>query len=251
MAITVQCPCGRRTTVGDPLAGKSIRCPQCGQSVAVGAAAAPVGKTPSRASAPPRGAAAQPRGPTPLQMRRQAAVPVVHIESGLLIKGGIAAALVGLILLAYFGPVRVWNQWEQIGPKAQNDISDVVSFALQAYMSQNGMFDPGKTRNQPGVVSNIGFFRPFLSMTMPDAVKFFGRTNQGPFQGTYNPRNGEINANISYGAVSHLAFGSDTGVKETVAGSFQITGREQNGAPEAEMNGTKLTIYFPPKDAGP
>jgi hypothetical protein len=250
MAITVQCPCGRRTTVGDALAGKSIRCPQCGQSVAVGAAPT-AGKTQPRASAPPRGATAQPRGKTPLQIRRENAVPALHIETGLLIKVGVATALVVLILLAYFGPVRVWNQWEQIGPKAQNDISDVVSFALQAYLSQNGMYDPAKTHSQPGVQGNIGFFRPFLSMAMPDAVKFFGRTNQGPFQGTFNPRNGEINATISYGAVSHLAFGSDTGLKETVAGSFQITGREQNGAPQAEMNGTKLTIYYPPKDTGP
>jgi len=247
MAITIQCACGRRTAVADALAGKTIRCPKCGQTVAVAAAAAaPAGARPARSAAPPRGALQPRAGAAP-----RAAAPAVHVSSGLIIKLSIVVVVVGFILWAYFGPVRVWNQWETIGPKAQSDVTDVVSFALQAYMSNNGMYDPTKATNQPGVEGPVGFFRPFLNMTMPSEVKFFGHTNQGPFKGIYNPRNGEITANISYGAVAHLAFGSDVGVKETVAGSFDITGREVNSAPQAEMNGQKMSIYFPPKESTP
>lgn len=228
MAINVQCACGRRSAVADALGGKSIRCPQCGQPVPVPAAGA--------------GAAVGLR-----QARDR--TPAVHIDKGLIIKLTVVAVVVGFILWAYFGPVRVWNQWEAIGPKAQADVSDVVSFALQAYMSNNGMYNPTKATNQPGVQGNVGFFRPFLNMTMPDSVKFFGHTNQGPFSGSYNPRTGEVTANISYGAVSHLAFGSDVSVKEQVAGSFDITGREVNSSPQAETNGQKMSIYFPPKES--
>ena len=35
MAISVQCACGKRTSVVDALAGKTIRCPACGNSVFV------------------------------------------------------------------------------------------------------------------------------------------------------------------------------------------------------------------------
>jgi len=177
-----------------------------------------------------------------------AAGPAIQISPGIIVMVVLVGMVVTGVVLAYIGPVRVWHQWEDVGPKAENDITDVVSFGVQAYLSNNGYYNPSRENHRPEVQPPVNFYRPVLVMSMPDKVKFFGRTDQGPFEGFYSPKTGEIEATVSYGAMSHLAFGADVSVKETVAGNFHMTGRENNGAPEAEVDGKKISIYYPPKD---
>jgi hypothetical protein len=236
MPITVQCSCGKRVGVADALIGKNIRCPKCGEPIAVRApvAAAP-GKTP----------------PGKKIKQAAAAMPSVSINYGLVALIGLVLLIVAGILAAYFGPVKVWHQWEDIGSQAQSDVNDVVSFGLQAYLSTNHMYNPRLESHRPEVDGVVGFFRPFLVMSMPDKVKFFGRTSQGPFEGYYHPQTHEIEATISYGATSRLSFGGNgPNMDEKTAGSFQITGRDNNGVPEAELDGQKMAIYYPPKEDG-
>jgi hypothetical protein len=237
MPITVQCSCGKRVGVADALIGKNIRCPKCGEPIAVRAPAA----------APVTGKSA----PAKKIKQAAAAMPSVSINYGQVALIVCVLLIVAVALAAYFGPVKVWHQWEDLGSDAQTQVNDVVSFGLQAYLSQNHMYNPRLETHRPEVDGVVGFFRPFLVMSMPDKVKFFGRTTQGPFEGYYHPQTHEIEATISYGATSRLSFGGNgPSMDEKTAGSFQITGRDNNGNPEAELDGQKLTIYYPPKEEG-
>ncbi|MGD0768119.1 MAG: hypothetical protein ABSB42_07990 [Tepidisphaeraceae bacterium] len=222
MPINVQCSCGKRMGLSDALAGKMIKCPACGDAIHVPAAAGPAaGKKP----------AAKPGG------------PAVYVSKGKIV------ALVSLVIvfilgiMFYRGPVRVWHQWEDVGPKAQADVTDVLTFGLQAYLSENGMYNPASPHAGPSVDS-VSFFRPTLVMSMPEKVAFFGKSNQGDFKGYYHPASGEIEADVAYGGISFA--GAVDLARAT--GKFHMTGRMANGFPQAEVNGTPIKIVWPEKD---
>jgi hypothetical protein len=219
MAIIAQCECGRKTQVADVLAGKTIKCPKCGKPVLV----------PATAGAPA----------SALKVKKSS--PAVYVSPGKILAAVTVLILVTGAILFFVGPYRVWNQWEIIGPKAGTQVSDVVAFALQAYLSNNGMYDPGRPHHIPGVDYPPQFYRPLLNMSMPEKVEFSGKSNQGDYSGTYDTTSGEIEADVSYGGMSVAGLVDLS--KST--GKIHITGREINEKPEAEMNGTKMTLFYP------
>jgi len=223
MPISVQCSCGKRMSVSDALAGRTIKCPACGDPLPVGASAAPAA---GRVAA-----------------KKPAASPAIYVSQGKIIGVICLAICVILGCMLYFGPYRVWNQWEEIGPKASGDVSDVISFGLQAYESTNGMYNPAKSSG-PSVDGNVSFFRPTLVMSMPEKVKFFGKTNEGDFNGWYNTKTGDIEADVAYGGMTFA--GAVTLAKSTA--SFHMTGRMVGQFPQEEVNGTPIKIVTPPKD---
>jgi ribosomal protein S27E len=216
MPIAVQCGCGKRMGLSETLAGKAVKCPACGERIMV----------------PAGGAATAPGG------RR----PVAKKPAGKII--GVVSLVVVIALGAtfYFGPVSVWHQWEDVGPKAQSQIEDVLEFSLKAYLSQQGMYNPAKDRQGPSVdAEDIHFFRPTLVMSMPESVTFFGKSNQGDFKGHYHPATGEIDADVAFGG---MTFGGEVTLAKSI-GQFHITGREKDGQPSAEVNGVPLKIVYP------
>jgi hypothetical protein len=229
MAIHAQCSCGKSISVADALAGKTIRCPACGKGIALGA---------------PTPAAVAKQTIAKKKLTGVGAAPVVYISIGKILTFIVLAIVVTLGILFAIGPMRVWNQWEVIGPKASDDVKDVISFALQAEMSQQGMYNPSKAEHEPVVEGDVLFYRPLLTMSMPDQVRFEGKSNEGPFIGTYNPHNGEIDADVAYGGYSFAGLVDITKAPY----HFHMTGREVNKQISAESNGQSLQIVYPPVD---
>jgi len=222
MAISVLCSCGKRLGLSDALAGRTIKCPACGEPLLV------TGSTQSAAKAP---------------TKKQSASPAIYISTGKIVALVSVAMVVGLGMMFYFGPMRVWNQWENIGGQARSDVSDVIAFGLQAYLSQNGMFDPNDIHGAPSVDENVNFFRPTLAMSMPEKVLFFGKSSQGDFKGYYHPSSGDIEADVNYGGKTFA--GAVNLARAT--GQFHMTGRMVKGFPQAEVNGTPINIVWPEK----
>ena len=224
MPITVQCSCGKRMGVSEKLAGKTIKCPACGDRLEVAAASpSPAGRMPVK--------------------KKQTASPAIYISKGKIIALVTLAVVVISSLTFYYGPVRAWNQWQDIGGKANDDVTDVISFGLQAYLSEQGQYDPTDSHNPPSVDGHVAFFWPTLVMSMPERLKFFGKTTQGNFMGYYYTHTGEIEADVAYGGrtfagMIDLAKATD---------QFHMTGRMANGFPQAEVNGTPIKILWPKK----
>jgi hypothetical protein len=207
--------------VGDALAGKTIKCSGCGNGVKVPGAALPPGAK-------------------PVAQKKPAASPAIYISTGKIIAAVLLLGVVTSIILFFAGPVKVWHQWEDIGPKASDNVKDVISFGLQAYMSTNGYYDPGKSNYQPGVTSDILFYRPLMVMSMPEKVKFEGISSEGPFSGWYNTQTDEIEADVGLGA--HTVGGL---ISTKPQSTFHLTGSDPNHQPQAECNGQPMQITYP------
>lgn len=209
--------------LSDALAGKTIKCPACGDPIVVAAAGAPAaGKKPAA---------------------KQNENPAVYVSKGKIVAMASIAVVFILGIMFYRGPVQVWHQWENIGPKAESDVSDVLTFGLQAYLSEVGMYNPASPHSGPAV-DHVSFFRPTLVMSMPEKVAFFGKSNQGDFKGYYHPGSGEIEADVNYGGIS---FAGAVDLAKSI-GTFHMTGRMANGFPQAEVNGTPIKVVWPEKN---
>lgn len=228
MPIPVRCECGKRTTVGDPLAGKTIRCPACGSELYVPTGAATTAQITQARKTAAAGSAIQMSG-----------------GSAILIS---VVAVVGIVLLLLFlGPVRVRHEWTALGSKPEDTVQNVVDFALKAYASHSGGYNPRRPHNAPGVIG-AGVDGPWFAFSMPDKVPCGGTTNQGKFLGYYHPKTGEVEIyRLEVGGYSYdgmVMLGKPSGF-------IKVAGRiGPDGQPQAEevTSGTprKLSIYFPP-----
>jgi hypothetical protein len=170
------------------------------------------------------------------------------VSLGKIITVIVLAIVVTFGILFAVGPLRVWKQWEVIGGTANDNVKDVISFALQAEMSEQGMYDPRKDTHQPSVQDDVIFIRPLLVMSMPDSVQFRGDSNEGAFEGHYNPHTGEVQATVAYGGYSLGGIVEMSDVGKSAPYSFKMTGRKMNGHVTAESNGQSLQIVYPPED---
>jgi DNA-directed RNA polymerase subunit RPC12/RpoP len=221
MPITVQCDCGKRMALSDVLAGRTVKCSSCGDEILVPA------KSKEEISA---------------AVKTKDADPGIYISTGKIVAAVSVVVFLILFAIVYFGPLRVWRQWDDIGGKANDNVTDVLTFALQAYLSQEGGFNPNESHSMPAVDSPVQFIRPTLAMSMPEKIQFMGKNNQGDYKGYYHPRTGEIEADVAYGGRSFA--GTVDLAKAT--GQFHMTGREIDGQPQAEVDGQPLKIVAPP-----
>jgi len=217
MAITTTCPCGKKLTVGDALAGRSLKCPKCGNPV-------PIGAVPIAADS----------------SSKKTVNPKVTISPGTILYLVIGAVLLIASLTLYFGPMRVRSAWETLAPKAEDEVRTVLDFGLQAYLSERGEYNPTKTHATPSVQGDITFSNPFFAMSMPEKIKFFGKSNQGDYSGYYHSRTGEVEANLEYGG---QAFAGMVNISKA-AGKFSLTGRLKDKQPQAENEGRPLKIIY-------
>ena len=86
MPINVQCSCGKRMGLSDALAGKTIKCPACGDAIHVPAVA-------------PSGAGKEARRANP-------ASPAIYISTGKIVALASIAVAAILGIMFYIGPVR-------------------------------------------------------------------------------------------------------------------------------------------------
>ena len=205
-------------SVADVMAGKTVRCSQCTGVIEVPAASA--GK-----------------GPSPMA-RRNAEVPSISISPGLVMTAIVGGIVMVIALTLYFGPWTVGKKWEAMSPKANEQVIDVIGFALQAYESEHAMYDTTQSHNLPQTQGDASFIPPMMAFTMPRKIIFLGKTNRGNYTGTYDTTNGEIEAEIETGGftVSGLL-----DVKKAT-GKFRINGRMKDGEAQAECDGEPLKI---------
>ncbi|MGA3066857.1 MAG: hypothetical protein ABSF29_08430 [Tepidisphaeraceae bacterium] len=233
MPITVQCTCGKRFGVGDFLAGKTVKCTACGEPVFVAAAGGAAGK--SRGKSP---------GKVLSKEQAQIQTPAIYLSKGKIVFLSILAGIGLLVFIFKIGPLRVNSQWQAMQPKVDGDVRSVISFGLQAYESQSGLYDPNFQHMVPVASDHCVFiFEPLFCFTMPEKIVFRGKSNQGDYMGTYDTQTGEVEADVYYGGYS--VAGLIDIAKPT--GMFHMTGRISNGFPQAESNGQKLQIIYPPQ----
>lgn len=220
MSIIAKCECGNRMAVADVSAGKTLRCGKCGGPVVVPAASATPGTT--------------------ARQKRAAEMPSVEISKSVIISVVVGVVLLVGVLALYFGPWTVGNKWSAMSSKANDQVTDVVGFAIKAYESTNGMYDPGQSHHEPMADGPCAFVPPYMTFSLPRRIIFTGMTNQGIYKGTYDTTDGEIIADIEIG-------GATVGGVETRKGTdwFHITGREKDSKVEAEVDGKPLQIVFP------
>jgi hypothetical protein len=214
MAITAKCSCGKRTSVADSLAGRTITCSACGRDLLI-------------AGAPSLGPSA---AALKAQRQKAAAGSAVSINPMIVISAVVGVIVFGIVLALYLGPWRVGSNWAAMSKQANNDVTDVINYSIQAYESEQGMYDPRQSHITPHIEGDATFMTPYMAFTMPRRIPFFGATNQGAYKGTYDTTTGEVIADVDVGG---MTVGGLVQVQKST-GSFHLTGREKNGKVTAE-----------------
>ena len=210
--MNIKCECGKRMAVSDALAGKSVRCPQCGATIFVAPAA------PGTA------------------VKKQEA-PSVYISPAMIVGGVTLAVLLIGGLLIYFGPMRVSRQWDDMDMKARATVMNIIVYTQKAYLSEKGEFDP--LVRPPAIERDgVSFSKPYFSFSMPKKVRFDGHSTSGPFTGYYNTQTGEVEADVEAGA---NVIGGMVVVKNASA-TLHITAHEENNNPIVMSEGRQLKI---------
>jgi hypothetical protein len=218
MSIIAKCECGHRMSVADVMAGKSVRCSKCTGLIEVPEATGP-------------------KGPSPMA-RRNAEVPSVSVSPALVMTGIVTAVVMAIVLTFYFGPWTVGKKWEAMSVKANEQVTDVVQFALQAYESEHALYDTTQSHNLPQLQGDASFVPPMMAFSLPRKIIFLGKTNRGNYTGTFDTTNGEVEAEIETGGFTVAGL---LDVKKAT-GKFRITGRMKDGEAEAECDGEPLKI---------
>jgi hypothetical protein len=212
--------------LADALAGRTIRCSKCGGDVFV-----PAGSTTAAPDAKAKKKAAA-----------SAATPSLEISPAIIISAIVGVVVLAIVLVLYFGPWTVGKKWEAMSATANTQVTDVVTFAIQAYESEHHLYDASQSHMAPHADGDATFVPPMMAFSMPQRIIFSGRTNQGKYIGTWNTSTGEIIADIETGGYS---VGGLVDVKKAT-GQFHITGRIKDGQPQAESDGEPLKIVMAP-----
>ena len=254
--MTVTCPkCKKSLKVKDEYAGKMLKCPQCQSAFKADAQ-----------GLRPAGAAALKIQPKPGEKKPKEKAGVA-INWGPIVMIGLLSLIPIAIILFLIGPMRVKRHWDANQAKAEGDVRDVITYALQCHASQTGAWNPRKGTSSPPNVGDVQMFPEIFHMSAPADVRFEGFTSNGSFEGTYVFETGEVDVRMKIEGLtlsSGIHFGEGGtqiagGLKSTETVSavqnlkpaaskseFRITGRVKNGV-TAEINGTKAQIHYPPE----
>jgi hypothetical protein len=237
MAMTAMCPgCGKQLNVRDELLGKRLKCPGCGNTFTADATtAAPMGAAPA-ATRPVPGSA---RGRDP----RAARTPKLHVSPGVIIFALVTVSLPTIFFVWRVGPGKVRAEWAKLEPIASEDVKDIVTRAIQSYISQHGGFDPSKSHQAPHGLDITFVFSP-LPWSMPQRVGFAGTSTQGAFSGNYRPGTGEVEAKVEVGGFALQG----AGVARRGDVTLNVTGRNKNGVVTVEIDGKPAELVYPKRD---
>jgi hypothetical protein len=252
--------------VKDEWAGKMLKCPQCGTTFR----ADPTGKAATAAapgaskSMPPQ---AKGKGP-PIPKGRPAAPKGggIAINWGKLVMLGLLALIPIGVLLFVIGPMRVKKQWEAQQEKVHDDVTDVVEFAMRAYASAEGGWDPSKATGGSPTIGEVRLLPSIFTMSMEPTVKFDGYCSIGRFEGVYTLESGQVDMTLKVGG-SMLPSGLYSDAEGTImpggqrenhpagmpnkGGSLtphKVSGKMVNGQPVVAIDGKKAVIVYPKHD---
>ena len=219
MPISVTCQCGKALRLKDEWVGKQAKCPGCGVTFMVPAMGGPVKPVTTVAGPELYGSRQRPQ-------EKEGIGSAISLSPKVITFLIVAVSVPVLIYLVKIGPVAARNQWEIISPKAESDITDVVTKAIQA----ESHFNTAEARHAPGVQAVT--MDATIIYRVPEVVGFSGRSSNGFFNGKYNTKTGEVTAAVPRG---------------WSAGTMVVTGRVKNGKIDAEIDGKEAKLIFRPK----
>jgi hypothetical protein len=219
MAISVPCTgCGSNLTVRDELLGKRIKCPKCGARFTAAQAAS-------------------------VQRQKDNAGTLTHRFH---ISGGVMAMIVAILLIPggllfwKLGPGKARAQFDEMLPKMDDNVKDVVDRSLQSYLSQHDRFNPRQPHMAPRTYL-VNYKLGYMPITLPAKIPFQGLTSEGMMVGEYTSATGEINADVEIGGSSNpallLRHGNTT---------IRVVGHIDGGNVVATVNGQPAEIKYPP-----
>jgi hypothetical protein len=216
MPISCTCQCGKALRLKDEWVGKQAKCPGCGISFVVPALGGPVKEATTVIGAEVWGSRQRPQ--------EKAGAGASFSMSPTVITFLVIAILVPLIIvLIKVGPVRAQRQWREIEPDAESAITTVVTRAIQS----ESEFNTAESRHAPGVQAVT--MDATVITHVPEWVKFSGRSTSGFFNGRYNTKTGEIEADVP---------------KSFDKGTMRVTGRVKDGVTEAQVDGKEAKVIF-------
>lgn len=208
--MTITCPqCRQQTQVADALAGKRVLCPSCrtGFVASVHAVKLP---PPSKA-------------------------PRLHVEAKWIVVAILAITIPIGLWLYQSHPGKVATELTKLQPEAELNIKGVVERGLEAYMSQQGMFDSSQPRGRPHAL-DVSFLWSPMYWSMPETVGIIGTTTQGAFGGNYHPKTGELEVDVEIGGMSLPGVGAIRRGKTR----FHLTGHCEAHRVVFQVNGKDL-----------
>jgi hypothetical protein len=266
------CPhCGKTLKVKDEWAGKMLKCPGCRSNFKAEAGGGGGGHSPKVATA--SAAAGGPKKSTvPVRghVAPRSAGIAVNMNVVLLFAG--VGLIVLLVLAVVFGPVRVKNHWASHHDAVDEAVTDVLDQAMKAQASQDGSWNPRKSRGVP-TLGDVAYLPDIFRLSIPETCEFRGFCSMGRFEGTYNFESGEVVLDLKLGGMmlpsgvfvdesgTSIAGGPTDAKAGTAAakagavagrkraatgGTIHVTGRKKGGAVTAEIDGRKAEIYYPP-----
>lgn len=259
------CPnCGKVLKVKDEWAGKMLKCPGCTKTFKIGGGAGTAAGGVSRKIGPTPATATQSSGGAPPQRVK----PVEPRSGGVAVNWGMISmiALLSLIPIGIgiflLGPKRAMSHWNANSAKADENVRTIIEHALRVEASNVGTWNPRK--GQGPTVNDLNFHPDFMVMSMPTQVHFVGTTSNGKFEGDYVYETTELTGTLTIGGITLGGIHFDEeGVtmpggqtEKRPAGmpykggdnqAHTLAGRMLNGAPQVELDGKRLDIYWPPE----
>ena len=253
--------CSKVLKVKDEWAGKMLKCPQCGNTFR----ADPSGRAAPVAAGPAKGAAGKGR-PAPAPRAKVEKGGGVAINWGKLVMFGLLSLIPIAILLFIMGPMRVKKQWEAQQEKVHNDVIDVVEFAMKAYSSSEGEWDPTKAVGGTPSIGEVRLLPNIFGMSLGEKVRFDGYGSIGRFEGEYTLETGEVDMVLKTGGMM-LPSGIYSDAEGTIMPGGQredrpaglpnkagpltphtVKGKIVNGQPDVTIDGKKARIVYPRGD---
>ncbi len=228
--------CSKMLKVKDEWAGKMLKCPQCGSTFRADPTGKVTGSAATGGTKPmPQGTgkpAAKPKGKVPGQKGGG-----IAINWGTIIMIGLLSLIPIGIILFLAGPMRVKKQWEAKQDQVHGEVTDVVEFAMKAYASSEGGWDPTKAGGQPSI-GEVRMLPDIFSMSLPPTVKFDGYGSIGRFEGEYTFETGEIEMTLKTGGMMNAA-----GLYLDEEGMIMPGGQRENAPAGTPTKGGKLTPH--------
>jgi hypothetical protein len=186
MPIPIQCSCGFRGSARDDAAGKSLKCPTCGERIAI-----PV---PAGAARTPGAYMNYPASKRPPAEGKQSKV---ELSPGMKILIALAIIIPALIIWAKMGPMAAMAKLDALYEPLDSAIHDTVNRSLQDRHKKAG--DKMEKPWEIPQVKNVVIDKPVMPFRMPDHVDFQGTSTEGKYWGTYYVATKKIKAKVEDG----------------------------------------------------
>ena len=186
MPIPIQCTCGFRGSARDDAAGKSLKCPTCGERIAI--------PTPVGAARTPGAYMNYPTSKRPPAEGKEAKV---ELSPGIKILIALAIIIPAIIIWAKMGPMAAMAKLDALYDPLDSAARDTVNHSLQERHKKFG-YTMDKPREIPQV-KNLVIDKPVMPFKMPDHVDFQGTSTEGKFWGTYYVASKKISVKVEDG----------------------------------------------------